>query len=296
MAYNAPKTEVDPAEVLREAAWPEPRNVQRIEGGWITLIWRFQTPDGKLHALRLYRPTEGAEEEARREGLAIRALRADGLPAPELEASGTYQGSPYFVISWLAGRPMVTELEKKLWRLPKLATEFGRLQARYHRIAPPELSFDDSTWADLQGEPELAQAVKAESSEDALCHFDYHPLNVLTDNRGLTGFIDFSSAGIADRRADLGRTHALISAAPIPPGPLKPVLQLFRGQFLRFWRRGYEKEAGSFPLEPLYEAWGGATYVKDIEEAVAEGRGWGKAEDIARIKAYVADRKKAAGL
>jgi aminoglycoside phosphotransferase (APT) family kinase protein len=296
VAYNAPRTEVDPAHLLAQAGWPEPRDIVQVEGGWITVIWRFETPDGKAHALRLYRPGEGIDEQARRESLTIQALQRAGLPAPELEASGVYDGAPYFVISWLSGKQLIQMVEKRLWRLWRLAGEFGRLQARYHRLAPPELAFENASWAEYPQDESLIAAVKANSRDDALCHFDYHPLNVLADAKGITGVIDFSQAGIADRRADLGRTHALLTAAPIPPGPMKPVLSLLRSQFALFWRRGYRQEAGWFEIPALYQAWGGATFMRDIEEAIAEGRGWGVPSDIDRVRAYVADRKRAAGL
>ncbi len=141
MAYNAPTTEVDPVHVLAQAGWPEPRSLQRIEGGWITLIWRFETADGKVHGLRLYRPADGIDEQARRESLTIQALLGAGLPAPELEASGVYDGCPYFIMSWLRGKQLVQIMEKQLWRLWPLALEFGRLQARLHRLAPEGLRY-----------------------------------------------------------------------------------------------------------------------------------------------------------
>ena len=296
MAYNAPTTDADPRQILRAAGWAEPETLTQIEGGWDTFIWRFQTDDGKQHGIRLYRPGDAVEESARRELATIQALRAAGLPAPEIEARGDYDGLPYFVMSWLPGTPIVTTIEKKIWRLYRLAFEFGRLQARYHRLAPQDLGWQDSAWCNIEQEPELSAAVRADSRDDSLCHFDYHPLNVLADDSGITGIIDFSFSGLADRRADLGRTQAILTAAPIPPGPMKPILQLLRRQFALFWRRGYKAEAGSFPLDPLYEAWGGATFVRDIEGAVAEGRGWGTAADIERMKAYVAERKRRAGL
>ncbi|HXH21475.1 MAG TPA: aminoglycoside phosphotransferase family protein [Dehalococcoidia bacterium] len=296
MARNAPTTDADPRQILAEAGWPDPQDIVQIEGGWDTVIWRFQTPDGKRHGLRLYRPRDGTHESARRELLAISAMRSAGLAAPEVEATGQHGDLPYFVMTWLPGIPIVTILEKKLWRLFSLAHEFGRLQARYHRLAPRELAWEDSAWCDLEAYPELSAAVRADCRDDALCHFDYHPLNVLADSSGITGVLDFSFSGLADRRADLGRTQAILTAAPIPPSPVRPLLQLVRKQFAVHWRRGYLAEAGDFPLEPLYEAWGGATFVRDIEDAVADGRGWGTPADIQRIKAYVADRMRAAGL
>jgi aminoglycoside phosphotransferase (APT) family kinase protein len=297
MARNAPTTDADPAHILTEAGWPEPRDLSQIEGGWDTVIWRFQTPDGKLHGLRLYRPGDSIDEKFRRECATIEALRAAGLPAPAVEATGSHDGLPFLVMSWLPGTAIVTILEKKLWRLFNLASEFGRLQARYHRLAPPdELRWEDSAWCELEHDPALSAAVRADCRDDALCHFDYHPLNVLADAKGITGIVDFSFSGVADRRADLGRTQAILTAAPIPPSPMKPLLQLIRKQFATHWRKGYTAEAGEFPLEPLYEAWGGATFVRDIEDAVADGRGWGTPADVEKIKAFVAERKRAAGL
>ncbi|HEY7269354.1 MAG TPA: phosphotransferase [Dehalococcoidia bacterium] len=296
MAKNAPTTDIDPVHVLAEAGYAPPAAITQIEGGWITLIWRFQTADGRTLGLRLYRPADGIDEQARREKLTIDALRAAGLPAPAIEKAGTYDGCPYFVMEWLPGRPLIDDLEKKLWRLWSLASEFGRLQARIHRLQPRELAYENRAWADYSVDDDVAAAVKTNARDESLCHFDYHPLNVLSNGSGITGLIDFSQSGLADRRADLGRTQALLAAAPIPPGPIKPVLQVLRKQFALFWRRGYKAEAGDFPIEPLYEAWGAASFIRDIEEAVADGRGWGTPEDVARIHAYLADRKRAAGL
>ncbi len=296
MALNAPATDVDPQDVLRHAGWDAAGPIGRVEGGWITAIWRFETADGRLHALRLYPPGDEVEQAARREALTLRAMNRGGIPVPDLEAEGHFRGQPYFILSWLSGIPLVNLLEKKIWRLWQLGAEFGRLQARFHRLAPLDLRFENGAWATIDSEPGLSEAVRSGSVEDALCHLDYHPVNVLAVPGGITGVIDFSGSGVADRRADLGRTMALLTAGPIPPSPIKPLLQLLRRQFVRAWRRGYRAEAGDFPLTPLHEAWGAATFVRDIEEAVAEGRGWGTPGDVELMKAYLAARKRDAGI
>lgn len=67
------------------------------------------------------------------------------------------------------------------------------------------------------------------ATNDVLCHFDFHPLNVLVEGSHVSALLDFPNTSLGDRRADLGRTQALLSAASIPPGPLKFILQLARG-------------------------------------------------------------------
>ncbi len=302
MAYS-PTLDIDPAHVLAAVGWPPPVRFSKVEGGWDTYMWRFQTEDERWHALRVYRPgPEGPNdmifEAARREEASLRAIAAAGIPTAAVEASGTFDGLPVFVLSWLPGRALIDLLQTRTWRIRDYGEKFGRLHARLHTVQAPDLLHytADTDWVGIVADPDVEAAVRERAVADTFCHFDFHPVNVLCDGREMTGVIDFSFSGIADRRADLGRTLAILVAAPIPPSPLRPILQFFRTQFAASWRRGYTKQAGDFPLEPVFEAWGAMTFLRNIEEAVAEGRGWGRPEDIEVIRRYVADRKRAAGL
>jgi aminoglycoside phosphotransferase (APT) family kinase protein len=299
VALNAPVTEINPVDVIRSVGWGEPECVQ-IEGGWDTYIWRFETADGKAHALRLYRAGDGRDIEAmhKREGHALEALRAGGIPCPELEAQGVYQGLPFFILSWLPGRNLLTVLEQQPWKLWRLGREFGRLQARLHKMeCPDNLCYQsEEEWLTTAGDEAIVQALRGKTQETTFCHFDFHPINVMCHQDQLVGVLDFTFSGRADARADLGRTKALLTAAPIPPSPKKPILQYLRTQFASNWRKGYTEEAGQFPLEPIFEAWGAGTFVDNIEEAVAEGRGWGTPKDIEKMRRYLQERKRAAGL
>ena len=300
MALNSPSSDIDPADVLRSIGWPAPVSCVVVEGGWDTYIWRLRTPDGRDHALRVYRMAEERDigEVARREELSLRAVAAAGLPAPDVEASGVYRGLPFFILSWLPGRTVIDVLQTRPWRLWRLGDQFGRLHARLHRVEiDPRLHYgSDAEWIGVVADPAVEDAVRQRAVADAFCHFDFHPVNVLTDGSKMTGVFDFTSSGIADRRADIGRTRAILLAAPIPPSPLKPLLQFLRRQFAATWARGYAKEAGSFPLDPIFEAWGALTFLRNLEEAVAEGRGWGRTQDIEAIRRYAAGRKRAGGI
>ena len=290
----------DPVAVLASIAWTA-TGFTPITSGWDNFIWRFTTADGHRHALRLYRSADDAAALLRRAdheaaGLAVGV--AAGLPVPATEARGVFNGAPFFVQSWLPGVPLLDAMKSQIWRLNRLASDFGRFQARIHRIpAPPDLRRYDADWIAANVKlPALAAALQREAVADTFCHLDYHPLNVLAMNARISGIVDFSNAAVSDRRADLAFTQVALLHIPIPPGPLRPALQQLRRLVHRGWKRGYMAEAGSFPLTPLFQAAALERFLVDLKEAVRDGRGWGTAADIARLTKLRDERLRAAGV
>jgi len=288
--------EPDPSHVLRALGFEASAPPVRFEGGWDTLLWRFPTGDGRWHALRLYRGSdEGNRAGAAGEERALRLAATAGLPVPEIEAAGDYEGRPAFVQSWMSGRTLIDVLSSRPWRVSRLGHEFGRLQARVHRVT---LGADVAGVDPLApvGDTPIARAARAELSDAAFCHFDFHPLNVLAAGNRLTALLDFTTAGMGDRRLDLGITKALLIAAPLPPSPIRPLIQLLRNQFARAWEQGYRAEAGDFPLTPLFEAAGAAIHLAYFEEAIRDGRGWATAADVDAMRRHMLERGRAAGI
>ena len=61
-----------------------------------------------------------------------------------------------------------------------------------------------------------------QAREVAICHGDFHPLNILADKEGPTGVIDWANAVIAEPAMDVGSAITNISAFPLPlPWPLR---------------------------------------------------------------------------
>jgi aminoglycoside phosphotransferase (APT) family kinase protein len=262
-------------------------------------MWRIVTPDGGAHALRAYRtgPGRDAHGMARREVAALRAAAGAGLPVPAVEASGALAEVPFLVLSWMPGRTLLDSLMREPWRFWALGRAFGRLQARLHGVAPPpELRPATATiWTRYIRDTALADAVARTAISDTFCHFDFHPLNLLAARGRISALLDFVNATVADRRADLGVTEALLLVAPAPPGgPPTPVMNVARRLLARAWRSGYRAEAGDFPLDALFAAWGAAYYLVGLDEAVRDGRGWATQADAAAIRQYIADRTRAA--
>lgn len=282
---------LDPRQALAALGFPETTEPQRVKGGWETILWRFATPDGREHSLRVHHLPE-RHEFARRERLALQTCEKGGLPAPRLEAAGDFQGLPAMVLSWCPGRPLLSYVEQRPWAIWRLGRLFGRAQAQVHALAPPPeflaaapddwLLRIDEEYADL-----AAHARTLGISTSSLIHMDFHPLNLLSDGAALTGVIDWPRSGAGDPRADLARTEITILAAPIPPGPAAAFLNLARKLILRAWRSGYRELAGSMPDYRPFRAWAGATLLAEIIPIIDQPNVWGTRQDIEKFQRLV---------
>jgi aminoglycoside phosphotransferase (APT) family kinase protein len=125
---------------------------------------------------------------------------------------------------------------------------------------------------------------------------DYHPLNVVSDSRAVTGVLDWARSAAGDPRADLARTEVTQLWAPIPPGPMKPLFEVLRKVMLRAWLSGYKEEAGSLPdFRPL-RAWAGATLITEILPVLGNPGVWGTQQDVDRLRAKVERWAREAGI
>lgn len=282
---------VDPRRALAALGYPDISEPQRVRGGWDTLLWRFQTPDGREHSLRVYYLPR-REEIAWRERIALETCERAGLPAPRVEAVGQVEGLPAMVLSWCPGFPILSFVEKKPWTLWRLGRLFGRVQAQLHAVPPPpeflEGAPDDWISRVPEGYADLVEHARSLNlATSSLIHMDFHPLNIISDGSSVTGILDWAGAAAGDPRADLARTVIIILAAPVPPGPLRPLLNLARGLLLRAWRSGYQEIAGPMPDYRPLMAWAGATLLAEIELVIGKPDVWGTEEDIQKFRRLV---------
>ena len=283
--------DLDPRAVLMALGYPEVRALEPVLGGWETSLWRFETPDGQRHALRVY-PGPAHARSARKEEAALHACMDAGVPVPTLEATGQWEGRPLLVIGWCPGATLLAAMLRHPWSMWRFGLSFGRLQAQIHRVPPPAALLEGAPdywllWASLQRPEVFVRMQGMALSTASLIHLDYHPLNVLTDGRRFTGIIDWSNAAAGDRRADFARTATLLLTASSPPGPTRPVVGALRRLFYLAWRRGYVSEAG--PLGDLapFMAWAGATRLQDLEGVRDSPQAWAGEEDLAAARRWV---------
>jgi aminoglycoside phosphotransferase (APT) family kinase protein len=285
------EAKIDPRKALSSLGYTETSEPQRVTGGWDTLLWRFGTPDGREHTLRVFiLPTR--QEIAWRERIALETCARAGLPAPRVEKVGEVHGLPALVLSWCPGLPILSFIEKKPWALWRLGRLFGRSQAQLHAVEPPaefiENAPDDwlkhvpHDYADL-----VAHASSLNLSTSSFIHMDFHPLNLVSDGATVTGILDWSYAAAGDPRADLARTEITLLAAPVPPGPFRPLLNLARNLILRAWRSGYEELAGPMPDFRQLRAWAGATLLLETEIDMGRPGVWATQEDFDKLQRMI---------
>ena len=282
---------IDPRQALAVLGYGQTSEPRRIKGGWDTLLWRFQTPDGRQHSLRIYF-LPGREAMAERERIALETCAGSGLPAPRVETVDEFEGLPAMVLSWCPGYPILSFVERKPWALLRLSRLFGRTQAQLHAMAPPAefVATAPEDWI-CRLPPQYVDLANHASSlglrTDALIHMDFHPLNIISDGQTVTGIVDWSGAAAGDPRADLARTDITLRTAPVPPGPMSYLLNLLRVVMLYGWRAGYREAAGTLPDYRPLKAWAGATLLAEIERVIDRPNVWGTQRDLERLRRMV---------
>jgi aminoglycoside phosphotransferase (APT) family kinase protein len=285
-------TDIDPGAVLDAIGITASAPPERITGGLDTMIWRFPTADGAVHALRLFRREQGGA--AARERAALDAAHAAGVPAPKVETAGVWQDRPVAVLSWSPGEPLPAALERRPWTLWRMGHAFGGAQARIHTVAAPSLLLEGARdrWLERAGPEEAATVTRllaAQRSTQTLLHMDYHPLNVLTDSRRITAVLDWVNATAGDPRADVAWTAATLMVAPLPAGPSQPLLHVARRLLAAAWIRGYTSATGA-PVRGMapFLAWAGAGMLRDFEPRAGAPGSAVTATDLERIRRWTA--------
>lgn len=291
---------IDPYAALSELGYEAVLEVQRIGGGWDTLLWRFRTSDGLDHTLRVYYLPR-RQEISKRERNALEACARTGLPAPRIEKVSQFQGYPVLILTWCHGVSLLSIVEKKPWLLWHMARVFGRMQAQIHSVKLPadldSLRVDDWVSRVPEGYENLVEHARSLNlSNNTLIHMDFHPLNVICDGTVMTGVVDWAGATMGDRLADLARTASCLLAAPLPPGPLRVFFQFSRQVFLKGWRAGYEEVAGPIPNYRPLMAWAGATLLAEIEQVIGQPYVWGTEQDLQKLKSFIRVWQEEAGI
>ena len=234
----------------------------RFEGTALPPEWRAPL------VLRV-KPDAGRTEEAEREA-AVQDWVADrGYPAPRVLvvlAPREVSDRPAQVMTRAPGAMMLDALKRRAWQARRLLERLAVLQARLHELPPGDFPVTDDL---LDRRLALVRRVSSELDDDALrrgldaiearaadlrdappsaCHGDFHPLNVLVTDDGMT-VIDWTDAGVGDRHGDVARTLLLFELAAIAASSAaeRAVLRRVGPWLNRTYRRAYDEAK---PLDP----------------------------------------------
>jgi len=265
-----------------------------VQGGADTAIWRVER-GGEVYALRVFRPEETAR--CGREVEAMTAARIGGVPTPEVIADGVYEERPVLLLSWIKGKAL-GQLLQEISEPEKLATAFGRTQAAIHALPPPP-EFDAYRWIEWAGEDEAelkARLREIQREKPALLHLDYHPLNVMGDENGITGVIDWANTAAGDPRADFARTYSILRIEPWQADGDDKQWESLRQRLENAWRAGYESAGGNTDDMALFYAWAGAVMVRDLSPRVGKPGFWLQDHHLDVVRRWRDEQKQRAGI
>ena len=139
----------------------------------------------------------------------------------------------------------------------------------------------------------------AQAREAAICHGDFHPLNILADNGQPTGVIDWANVVIAEPAMDIGSAISNISAVPLAlPWALRIAAHQMIGAALRRYERTYRARR---PLDDravrYYQVFRAVAQLVWVGHARAAGRtGGGGFHSAAGVSNLIALIRKLSGV
>lgn len=219
-----------------------------VMGGFETLIFKIQlqNPPKKIPEILIVRIFKRYANPgtALRESIIQNAAAAAGVPAPQVFltcSDSSILGGEFNVMEYLSGRPMI---ETRRDDHPEL---LARTQIQLHAVDPVSVmttlathGFEEECFT-LQGrlkwiqtqilqedhiwlQPGLAwlHRNKPIITTLALCHGDFHPLNILIHEEKISGVLDWSSFQISDPAHDVASTKIIgsILAPVLIPGAI----------------------------------------------------------------------------
>jgi aminoglycoside phosphotransferase (APT) family kinase protein len=289
--------EFDPNPILSALGITDASLSTPVNSGWGgTALWRIHR-DQASHDLLLRLFPGGPTLLAEREAAAQQRAREASVPVPAVIAWGQVGEDAALVTTWIEGE----QVAGRLFREPQRAREFGErcgeTLAQLHTIAivdPILLARNKRNdwlgWAGDRAErlrPHLDRAIGS-APRDRLLHLDFHPENILIDDDGITGVVDWANVRVGPAAADVARTRsilALIKLHPDVPAALHPVINDFGDGLLEAYRR-----TGILPadLRP-FDAWSFAAQLTDLRPVLDRANDWLTPEIYAAIGARYDD-------
>lgn len=284
---------IDPRAALQALGDAHPGEITSVTGGWDAALWRVEH-DGHVSALRVFRPEQRlmAEHEAL-------VMRLAGGLAPNIRATGEWEGRPALLLEWVSGDTVAAYLRAHPRQAGHIGHLFGHTQAALH-ATPLGYDLNDlaGRWLQVIGPEErtLRNRLRALAGPNVLLHLDYHPLNVMTDGRRITGVLDWSNALPGDRRADLARTQSILRLMTRVPRPPRPRERIILRLFERGWWRGYCAVAGKQDDLAPFLAWAGVLMQRDLAPRIGRPDTGLTTAHMAEIRAWTERWRRTAGV
>ncbi|MFN8618752.1 MAG: phosphotransferase [Dehalococcoidia bacterium] len=221
----------------------------------------------------------GPAEWLEREAAAQSAARAAGVAAPEVFGIEELDGRRGIVMERVEGLDGLTAIDRKPWRVWAVGRETGRLHRQLSEVAAPAglrdvRSFvtervESSVRVPAAARDRLRAVLERAPDGNRLCHFDFHPGNVMESPAGPV-IIDFTNAASGHPMADHARSLMTFAAGePAEDTPLKERILVAIGRGLA--KKAYQSGYGAVDNEAL-ALWMPLVIAARLDEGIPEER------------------------
>jgi aminoglycoside phosphotransferase (APT) family kinase protein len=147
-----------------------------------------------------------------------RVIHESGLPVPAVEGIIDVEGRTGIIYERVDGVSLLDEMESNYNRSLRNAEILAELHASIHSRAIPGIpSLHDTIASDIRRVKVLTEGDRTKVLHDlnqlkdgtALCHYDYHPGNIIMSPRGPV-IIDWMTARHGNPHADVARTLLIL--------------------------------------------------------------------------------------
>ncbi|SEO13647.1 phosphotransferase family protein [Paenibacillus sp. OV219] len=208
---------------------------------------------GEPEVIKIFHDSSRAQQEAEKEARVARAISGlSGVKAPKFIRIEQYEGSACLVYEKADGPTMLGHIQATEESVIANARLLAELQHELHQIRPDvtpnlklELGRSIQRVGELSDEEQAKLASLLEQLPDggALCHYDFHPGNIILTTDG-PQIIDWMNALVGHPAADVARTYLLLTGSELPPD---------MPEELRFRIVGYQKQFTQVYIDAILE-------------------------------------------
>lgn len=231
---------------------------------------------GEGHVLKLFWP-EFSRADADWEASLIQQVWLMGLPSPRVEDILETDGRWGIVLERVGGVPLTQYIQDDLTRMHFAAQLLGALHRQIHARPAAQLpSQRQKLVRSLEMSP-LSEGQKAVllnhlsllPDGTSLCHGDFHPENVLVNERGIQ-VIDWPNATCGNPVADVARSALLILHSVLPEDlPARAEILKSRARFFQEYLGHYQQGRG-LEIEQQLSAWMPIVAAARLREGIEE--------------------------
>jgi Phosphotransferase enzyme family len=178
-----------------------------------------------------------------------RVISGLDLPTPKFYGMVEIDGRKGLIYERVEGVSMLKMINSRPWSLLRLARQLAELHTTIHQQDGTGLpSMRPALEATIQRVTSLSVNLSAKVMQllqdlpdgKALCHFDFHPDQVMMTAKGPV-ILDWMTAYQGDPRADVARTIVLFKVGQVPYGGLvmRTIINTWRGLFLETYISRY---------------------------------------------------------